>query len=99
MKKDLNKKLSEKTKKKIEVAKKYKINEKVTRSPYMRIEYLSGGRREVVEFSGDGQIHGCDWSDSVVKENRSVSKIKWFFAGILYTGVILGVVYLVWKLI
>jgi len=55
--------LTNKVKKKIEVAKRYKIDP----DPYCKVEFIHprSGKHEFVEFHADGKLEGVVWTDDV----------------------------------
>jgi len=80
--------LTNKVKKKIEVAKRYKIDP----DPYCKVEFIHprSGKHEFVEFHADGKLEGCEW---VEKEYKPASNLKYFLAGMLWTGAVWAILW------
>jgi len=65
-----------------------------TMQPYCKVEFIHprSGKHEFVEFNADGKLEGCEW---VEKEYKPASNLKYFLAGMLWTGAIWAILWAV----
>jgi len=62
--------------------------------PYCKVEFIHprSGKHEFVEFYADGKLEGCEW---VEKEYKPTSNLKYFLAGMLWTGAVWAILWVV----
>jgi len=62
--------------------------------PYAKVGFIHprSGKHEFVEFHADGKLEGCEW---IEKEYKPTSNLKYFLAGMLWTGAIWAILWAV----